>query len=405
MSKIKEFFRRRSPADIFVMAVSASFAIYLIFYAFYGNGNFIDIFFSRCEDLFMDFFNSVRDASQGEEVYTVRHVIYPPMANLIYLICSRFLPTVYDNSAWNNRLTWTKYPSAIIFILLFTIALVLICYTLAHEKLIGGRKTKFLFAFFAIFNVPMLYMLERGNMILFCMISMMIYAFTYNSPKKSYRELGLIALAFAFSLKLYPAIFGWFLIADKRYKEAIRCIIYGFLMLIIPSFFFGGPMCFVQIFKNITSFSSGISSISVLAAYTNIPSSIWSILAYSWVLICFAAFLVSPFVYTNKWRTWMLGICFILSVPSLTGIYVWAFFIIPIILMSNSGKTKAKDWLVFGITLTIFIFTLFRFNNALTVNSFLLYPVTAALSIILVADAAVTGVRKYKKLKTLSGEK
>lgn len=400
--QIKGFKNRRSPAEIFVLAVSLSFAVYLIFYSFYGDANFVDVFFIRCKDLFMDFFNSVRDASQGAAVYTERHVIYPPMANLIYLICSRFIPVTYNQSDWYNRLSWADHTEAVFFIVVFTLALILICYTLLHEKLSGGRKTKFLFAFFAIFNIPMLYMIERGNMILFCMISLMVYAFTYNSPKGAYRELGLIALAFAFSLKLYPAIFGWFLIADKRYKEAVRCAVYGILMLVIPSFFFGGPACFVQIFYNITSFSSGtelVNSISVLAGYSRIPAAIWNIGAYIWCAIGFTCFLASPFIHKERWKVWILGISFILTLPALTAIYVWAFFLIPIVFMSNSGKLKMKDWYIFTIILLLFVFTLFRFNHYLTVNSLLLYPMTAILSITAVTDTIVCGVRKYKKTR------
>ncbi len=398
----KDVKHRRSPAEIFVLVVSLSFAVYLIFYAIYGDASFVDVFFIRCKDLFMDFFNSVRDASQGAAVYTERHVIYPPMANLIYLICSRFIPVTYNQSDWYNRLSWTNYTEAVFFIVIFTLALILICYTLIHEKLSGGRRIKFLFAFFAIFNIPMLYMIERGNMILFCLISLMIYAFTYNSQNKLYREVGLISLAFAFSLKLYPAIFGWMLIADKRYKEAFRCAAYGILMMIIPSFFFGGPACFLQIFYNITSFSSGVelvNSISVLAGYSHIPVAVWNIGAYIWCAVGFTCFLLSPFIHKERWKVWVLGISFILTVPALTAIYVWAFFLIPIVFMSNSGKLKMKDWYIFAVILSLFVFTLFRFNHYLTINSLLMYPVTVILSITAVTDTVVSGVRKYKKSK------
>ena len=92
----------------------------------------------------------------------------------------------------------------------------------------------------------------------------------------------------------------------------------------------------------------------------------------------------------------MLGISFILTVPSLTAMYTWAFLLVPIIMFSNSGKFRRKDWFFFMIITILFMFTIFRFNYYLTINSLLLYPFTAILSITAVADTVITGVRRYR---------
>ena len=396
---VRSIREKSSPANVFVWMMALSFAFYAVFYAFYGRAAFVDVFFSRCGDLFMDFFNSVRDAAQGPAVYTERRVIYPPMANLIYLICSKFIPDTYNRSDWFNRHSWMQYPEAVFFICLFSLIFILVLYNLFHESVSGGRWTKFLFSFFAIFNIPVLYMIERGNIIIFCFISLLVYAMTYNSQNRVHRELGLIALAFAFSLKLYPVIFGWFLLVDKRFKDAVRCAIYGVAMLILPSFFFGGLSCFVQVYKNITSFSAAVgtvNSISVVAGYSGIPEAVWNMGAYAWCFICVLCFVLSPFIHRERWKCWMLGISFILTVPSLTAMYTWAFLLVPIIMFSNSDKFRRKDWFFFMIITILFMFTIFRFNYYLTINSLLLYPFTAILSITAVADTVITGVRRYR---------
>lgn len=403
-AKLKRLISSSPIANLFILFIGMSFVGYGIYYTISGNANFVDVFFLRCQDLFMDFFNSVRDASQGEAVYTERHVIYPPMANLIYLVCSRFIPATYNQTDWYTRLTFGEYKEAIFFIVLFTIALVLVFFTIVYEKTRGSRSTKFLFAFFAIFNIPVLFMIERGNMILFCFIALMIYAFTYNSSKKAYRELGLICLAFAFSLKLYPVIFGWFLLVDSRYKEAIRCAVYGILMLIIPSFFFGGFGCFVQIFNNITSFSTNtVNSIAVISGYSRIPISILSLFAYLWCGICLACFLLSPFIHKETWKCWMMGITAILTVPSLTTLYMWAFLLIPVIMMTRAKKNAKKDLFFFFVILSLFLFTVTRFNYYLTINALLLYPLTAILSVIAVIDTVICGIRKLKSKDKVTG--
>ena len=135
-------------------------------------------------------------------------------------------------------------------------------------------------------------------MILLCLIALAVYAFTYDSQNKTYREVGILALAFAAALKLYPAVFGWFLIADKRYKDAVRCAIYGVALLLIPSFFFGGPACFAYVFGNIFSFSTtGTgSTVMIICNAIGIPkdtASLINIIAYLWVLVCGIAFAIS----------------------------------------------------------------------------------------------------------------
>ena len=399
--RVRKMFARRSVAEYFVLFLAISFVGYLVFYTVYGKASFVDVFFLRCDDLFMDFFNSVRDAAQGAGVYTERHVIYPPMANLLYLVCSRFIPSAYSDSSFDDRYSWTDYPEAIFFIMLFTLLAVLALFWLVYETVKGRRLVRVLFAFFAVVNVPLLYMVERGNMMLLCLVALMVYAATYNSPNKLYREIGLLALAFSFSLKLYPVIFGWLLLADKRFLDGVRCAVYGILMLIIPSFWFGGPSCFVQIFKNITSFSTGhTNAITVISGYTGISSSILSLAVYLWCFICIGAFIAAPFIYKERWKAWYVGVIVIMTVPSLTSIYMWSFFILPLTIMANTSKLRSKNWFYFILTTLLFMFSIFRFNHFLTINSFLMYPMTAVLSVVAVTDTVVSGVRRCKSARS-----
>jgi len=398
---VGRFVKRKDPSTVFIALMATGCLTYILIYAIMGNAQYTDLFFLRTKDLFMDFYNSVRDAAQGEAAYTVHHVIYPPMANLLYLICSRFIPTSYNNSEWFNRYTWPKYSSAILFYLLFTLVLVLFFFALVHEKKTGSRGVRFGFALFAVFNAPFLYMIERGNMLLLCLIALFVYAFTYNSEKAWWREIGLLCLAFSFCLKLYPVVFGWFLIADKRYREAVRCFIYGMLMLILPSFLFGGPAIFVQILRNITSFSEGGGgTLTVIAAYGHLPLWLVSIVSYAWVAVCAVCFAISPWLYKDKpWKTWMIGLATIMAIPSLTSLYGWAFFLIPLIMLLRHERLSGKNWFYVLIMTVPFIPLPFRVNWYLSTNSFLVYPMTAVLTIVAVTDTVITLYRLRKGRK------
>lgn len=384
---------KRRPIDLFILAVAISAAIYAVIYLILGNGRFSDVFFIRCADFFMDFFNSIRDAAQGSGVYTERGVIYPPMANLIYLALSRFTPSTYNDSTFENRYSWPSYFAPMMLVVLVTAVCAIVFFFIVYSVCTtGSRLRRAAFAFFAFFSVPVLYLVERGNIIILSLIALMVYAFTYNSEKRSYREIGLIALAFAFSIKLYPVVFGWLLIADKRYKDAIRCAVYGVLMLIIPSFFFGGPVCFYHVFLNIFDFSTGSgSTLSVIMNYIHLPSvaqSIVSALAWLWVIICGTGFAISAFVRRDEpWKTWVLGLVTIMCVPSLTSLYSWAFFIIPLIMLFNRGEKNTGRDRAYIVMMTLpFIFLPFRITFHVSPNTVLVYVMTAVLSVFCVVD-------------------
>ena len=95
----------------------------------------------------------------------------------------------------------------------------------------------------------------------------------------------------------------------------------------------------------------------------------------------------------------MIGLLCIMTVPSLTSLYVWAFLLIPLVLLSNSGKVTKKDWSFVWVIYSLFAFTILRFNGALTINAFLIYPFVAALSIMSVIDIISGGVKQLKAKK------
>jgi hypothetical protein len=260
------------------------------------------------------------------------------------------------------------------------------------------------------FSAPTMYLLERGNIIVLALIALMVYAFTYNSKESWKRELGLLCLAFSFSIKLYPVVFGWFLIADKRFKEALRCVIYGLLMLLIPSFFFGGPIFVVQtLYENITSWSSGSGNELAQAMnalrFSDLQQGAVNLLIYGWILISGLCFAISPFIRPDKpWKTWVVGAMTILCVPSLTGVYTWAFVLIPLIMLADREEATKKN-IAYVTLLTIpFMFlplgwipleavfeTIFPFLDAPSISlaNIWLYVITATVSIFVVVDTAL----------------
>lgn len=100
------------------------------------------------------------------------------------------------------------------------------------------------------------------------------------------RELALICLACAAAMKLYPALFGLLLLSDKKYKEAVRAVIYGIVLLVVPFFFMGGVGQIPQMLKNSLTLNNNTLSGSTGFGYgfkVNATSSIGSI--FDWLLL------------------------------------------------------------------------------------------------------------------------
>ena len=395
------FLRTLSPCKAFAICVFFGIFCSALYYFCNPYKGFEELFFSGGSDLFMDFFNSVRDAAQFSGVYTERSVIYPPLANLLFLIFSRFLPASYTETSFEDRHSWRVIPTAYLLIFLYSMALLMALYLLLRENTREHGRRVTLFPMAAVFSLPVLYAVERGNVILLSAILTLAFAATYDSESRVLRELGLICLAAAFGLKLYPALFGWVLIADKRYREAARCVGYGLLFLLIPSFFFGGPVCLWEMLQNVLRFSDvgSVTHTDNFTTYTawvlGVSPKLLSAVFYAWCAICAVAWLVSPFLFRGekRWKCFLTGAVFILTVPSLTSPYGVVFLLIPLLLLTRGAKTDSfPDPLFAAFMILPFVpIPNFRQYSSVTITAYL---ATGFLSVFLVAEIVVLLIRK-----------
>ena len=372
----------REPYDYFCALMCFSFVIFIITVLFCGVLQFSSLFFLNGADLGMDFFNSIRDVSHGYRyLYEEANVIYPPLANLFFLFVSRFISADYNLSTWEDRLAWTSYPSAIIVYTLFfliTFIILVICMPKIAEM---DKSKRLLFLFFFIFNVPTLYGMERGNIIILSNICVLTYLLTYSSDNNVKREIGLLALAIALAIKIYPAAFGWFLVNDKRYKEIGRLIIYSLLLFIVPSFFFGGPFyCVRMLFRNIFSFSDGASDDNVttltligenvslwFSRHTGANKEKVALVLQKFVfitdklhtafsLILIILFVFGSFVIKKRWKSVMIACTALLSLPSIKALYLWPIFFAPLIMIMKEEKINKSNFIPFFAMILPFVY-------------------------------------------------
>lgn len=415
-NKLTKKLKEKNVIDYFNLLMILSLIIFSVFLIFNFSYQLKGIFFFDTHDFLMDFFNSIRDVSHGSGVYTEKGVIYPPLANLIFLIFSKFSNTEYLATDFDDRYTWFNYTQNIILVIVFLLISFAIYYfaILKHNQ--GKTLQNVLFLVFTAINVPLLHTLERGNLILLTVAFIAFFFYNYKSENKILRELSLVSLAIAFGLKIYPAIFGWLLVCDKRYKEIVRVVCYAILALLIPSFFFGGPICIWWMVRNIFTFSFSRISISIEilniigeSKFLQIAYEIYSKLSIIVLFLTVLVFLFYSFQVKQNWKS-VLYVCLIfISLPPVSAIYNWLIFIVPISMLIKEEKlNKSNVGYFIGMVLPFVFIPKFisrgEFNVVQTSNSLIMKACIIALSVMFIYEAIIFAVKFFKE-KSISNKK
>lgn len=391
---VTAFLSRKDPAELFVLLVLVSFSLFLVRALAGGAGTFISVFHLHGTDLLMDFFNSIRDASRGAGAYTDRHVMYPPMANLLLWLVSRLFPQEYLDTPSKYAGTWHNYPGAILaFLCLFAGVFLAFALVLLREPY--ARKKRRALTVAVLFSFPFVFLYERGNTVFLALIFLVIFVQNYDSESKVAREVGLLSLAFAASLKLYPAIFGAVLLTDKRYKEAGRCVIYGILMLLLPSFVFGGPVSIIWSMKDALSYSGSTSLpfFELLAGYgiTEEAASLFLRCFYAFVFLFFA---VSSLFPRRRFVTFAFGACCCMMLPSIFSAYNWALFLPALLFFFRTEKLRGLNIVYFCLmTLPFCLFIEKAYQDNIIIG------VIAVLSLLCAGESVAGAVRVFRRGK------
>ncbi|MBR5648277.1 glycosyltransferase family 87 protein [Pseudobutyrivibrio sp.] len=204
-------------------------------------------FFPNSVDCFMDHFNMLALLNNPDPYYL--KASYPAMCFLLLRIVHIYLPI--DIQAIEPGLVLRENSIAMfVFCVIVVVALYLLA--IMFGKALGNENSK-LNVLILLLSGPVLFTLQRGNILLIAFIFLLYYCLHYDSDDKKKRYLAYFALAFAASIKVYPALFGLLTLKKKRYKETIHLAIIGFLMFILPFFAFDG-------FNTVKEFLDGLSA-------------------------------------------------------------------------------------------------------------------------------------------------
>lgn len=334
-------------------------------------------------DMYMDFFNSIRDGG-SPDVYSARNNIYPPLCVLIFRIFSKLIdPDLVSSTFPMRKLLQSDQVSMLIYMLFALIcimSLMRLIESYANIKSQGKLKTHAAVISFAmIISYPVMFCLERGNILILSVIFAMFFIFFKDSEYPIIKELSYIALALSAGIKLYPAIFGLTLIIEKKYKDAGRLILYGIIAVVFPIVFFldefktnpasvsfgvfpllnmatgitadaGTTSAFEKLIKNLLNFavnkksSLNFSSVSVqnFIFMANGSTTVAKVVCLiTEVIALFCAFKVK-----REWQKAFLLAYLMLNIPSASNSYALSFLLIPFtIFLFAPQKYRIKDWI------------------------------------------------------------
>lgn len=324
---------------IFISVMSIS-TIFFWVAAYCTRGETIKgILFDDRNDTFMDFF---KPASWGALPYE-NMGSYPPMANLINVITAH----IANNGVLSEPFGVRNTQIGITFFFLYMI-LLLFFFCVGINELHGGNKVeRYITVLLLLFSAPVIFEVERGNIILLAFVCTLWFVLLYKSPKKYIRYVGYFLLCIASAIKIYPAVFGWIILAEKRTKETVSVVLMGIATFFLPFVFFkNGIRLFILNMKEFTTagykytFGWRINIQTTIQYIGKLLEKDFTILSHiiwlAWVLLT-VVFLISKI---NKigWREIALLVFVMMLFPSISYTYAIIFAIIPLVLFLTSDE-------------------------------------------------------------------
>lgn len=227
------------------------------------------------EQLESDYFRQIVYASDLKNIYfNTSDAPFPPFTYLFYHLL--YIINPFESSINLDAYIIAKEHgiNSIIYVLLMSIKIMLLYKSV--EKHLNNKYSSiviYTFVTMTLMSIPFLFgAIDRGNIILLVDVLLLFALYFKDTNNNLYKEIALIFISISAAIKVYPAIVGLIYIKEKRYKEAIRLIIYGILFFFIPFVFAGGIPGLIQYIKVLSSFGN-----STIPRWTSIGPIIYAI--------------------------------------------------------------------------------------------------------------------------------
>lgn len=327
---------RKNPT-VFAIAVLVATGLFWLYMLLTRCANLSSYFVKDLGDTSMDYFHMLSNIYNGDPYYAYAN--YPALCFVFFRIMYRFLPTPipeeYGDGFYlrNHMVAQLGY----IMFLLFCLFVILI---VIQSISTGTTAQKNLFCLAILFSGPMVFTLERGNILLLSLAFLALFLLLYDSEKFSLRVLAYLALSVAAAIKIYPAVFGLLVLWKKRYKESVLLLIMGAATFFLPFFCFNGLESLQMMLKGILLSSANMAGLGLGQDYSF--SNLFLLFATllggdpfivpGWVNI--VAFLLCAFFFwisDSEWKKLYVLALFCIWIPRFAYTYVLVLMFLPIL--------------------------------------------------------------------------
>ena len=230
-------YKNRTIWFILICSIIFSIITLLITGSYYWKGYFH--FYPI--DTFMDYFNMLYLASYDDPY--VNQANYPAMCFLLLKLMYRFLNP--DDITVSSGSDGLRQNNVAMMGFYFVLALSLITIYYFCKGALDDRGDKNM-ALVLLFTGPLLFLVERGNLLIVTYALLLVYLNYYDSDSKRKRYIAYIALSISASIKLYPALFGILTLKRKNIKETVHLALLGIVAFVLPFFYFDGITTFKE---------------------------------------------------------------------------------------------------------------------------------------------------------------
>lgn len=366
MKRIVDFYKKNTVLFLIIFFL-ASFAMVAIVkyclgmdFVYQEKGNI-----GMEEHVICDFFYNT-NAVNGRTPYPDRALNYPPFAHFIFYLIDKFfiqsknLGTIVQDNFYG-------FHTSLLFILFSMLFLLINIYTYVYMEAKEGDKKESSIEFFIIilsvifcFTAPILYCYQQGNITIITVCFCLLFLSLYKSKNRFLSEIGVISLAVASNIKLYPAIFSLFLLKqyldkDISLNKILRFCLYSIVLFFLPLFIFKGNIItnLESCIKSIIAFGNrdyrfwkfGMGNFTYpIARLLNIKKDLKTfnfVLFFIFTLLNSIAF----FVTNNRTYQMILSTFSMLLIPHYN-LYALSFLIIPIIFLITLKNKNNFEYIV-----------------------------------------------------------
>lgn len=312
------------------------------------QGKWLNTYFvNDFNDTGMDYFNMLSNIFYVDP-YTFDSN-YPALCFLLWKVLFHIMP-VNDNCGDGFYLR--NYMPAQVGYIIFTVVCILIIWEMVKYICRDINVNSILISTIVILSGPVLFTLERGNIIILSFAMLLVFLSFYDSDEKWKRYIGYVALAISVAIKIYPVLFGLLILYKKRYKEAIATTCIGIGLFFVPFYLFAGGDSIKAMIRGIMTSSSDNASIGnnynfsmanfldIMSKLANVEIPISNIAVIILVVsLCFVLFILS----NEVWKKLLAIVLMCIWIPAFSYTYILLFLICPFLyFIKEQNITRMK---------------------------------------------------------------